>query len=82
VASAEGPRSQQRQAAPAAPSPPERPAEPVTPRRTRLHSAQLSPVDETPATQSQLVSSARLRPRSGEKSSVKRLGRNKEVFLC
>ncbi|XP_021025536.1 centromere protein U [Mus caroli] len=72
VASTEGPRSRQHQAAPAAPSPPERPAEPVTPRRTRLHSAQLSPVDETPATQSQLKTQKKVRPSPGRRKRPRR----------
>ncbi|XP_052018455.1 centromere protein U isoform X2 [Apodemus sylvaticus] len=76
-ASTVGRRSRRPQAAPAALSPPERPAEPVTPRRTRLHSAQPSAVQETPATQSQLKTQKKVRlspgrrktPRSGATDS-------------
>ncbi|XP_021074882.1 centromere protein U [Mus pahari] len=67
AASAEGRRPRQSQAAPAASSPAERPAEPVTPRRTRLHSAQLSAVEETPATQSQLKAQRKVRPSPGRR---------------
>ncbi|GAB1293144.1 Centromere protein U [Apodemus speciosus] len=71
VVSAVGRRSWSRQprAAPAASSPPERPAERVTPRRTRLHGAQASAVEETPATQSQLKTQKKVRPSPGRRTT-------------
>ncbi|XP_028613534.1 centromere protein U [Grammomys surdaster] len=67
MASAEGRRSRQPQAASAASSPPERPAEAVTPRRTRLHSAPSPAVEETPATQSQLKTQKKVKPSPGRR---------------
>lgn len=74
AAPAAGRRSRQPRAAPAASSPPERPAERATPRRTRLHGAPPSAVEETPATQSQLKTQKKAVPSPGGRKTPRRGG--------